>query len=151
MKMILAIFMVLWLMTSPLLSMAECEFENERDYSKFSMMVNEKTLSEIGKCIYEYLEKKSIGDLTDNLRNRIEIISFISSFINKYNCDDKLYLISVVSAVYPDKQTGELRFVNIVIVLRNNLGLFDSAVMNYDIKQVKSGVPLEKRSNIIRG
>lgn len=136
MKVLTILFLSVCLSLSPFATFA-------KDTKKYTTEHNTSVLSSISKEIYTFVA--SLEKLESNWTNRRHILVNIFDIIDKYNCDEKLYIINrgLNIKVTADKISNVL----VTIFIMNSLDLLDTVVLTFDIAAVKKGDPIKIRSH----
>jgi len=143
MKFLISLFLTVFLLTSPLFSLAE-----ERNFSKYTTTYNEATTEKLAGEIYEYIKNIKEEQRVQNFRNNRDITLDIFAIVDRYGCSKELYVINRGIDIRPKE--GKSRVIFFQLFLMNAIGLIDEVVVIFDIDATKKGIPVEKRTNIQR-
>ena len=144
MKLLISLFLMVFLITSPLLSTAS----EERDFSKYTGTYNEATVEKLGAEIYNYLKEIKESKREANFINQRDMTIDIFELIDGYGCSKKLFVLNRGIQIKP--REGKLTFIAVQIFLMNATGLLDTIVLTYDIDRVKKGEPIRKETDKIQ-
>jgi len=114
-----------------------------RDLSRFTPVYNDYLLTEIGQKIYNYIQGIS-QEMTHD--NRLKITMDINEIIDRYNCDDKLAILTRAVAFGYSKNVIKLVYVKVYVV--NKFRKIDKMLLVFDVIKTKQGIPLRKRSRL---
>ena len=136
MKALMVLFLVIYLLLLP--SVSFC-----RDAKKYTSEYNAYVIENLGKEIYTFIA--SVENLEDNWVNRKQIMTKIFDIIDKYNCDEKLYVINRgLNIGITDNKISHLL---VTIFIMNSLEFLDTIILHFDIASVKKGDPIKIQSD----
>ena len=144
MKLLISLFLMVLLITSPLLSVAS----EERDFSKYTGTHNEATTEKLTDEIYNYLKGINESKREANFTNQRNMTIDIFELIDGYGCSKELFVLN--RGIQIKLREGKLTFIAIQIFLMNATGLIDTMMLTYDIDRVKKGEPMRKETDKIQ-
>jgi len=136
MKFLSGLFLAITLLLSP--SAAFC-----RDVNKYTVEYNNIVIEELAKELYRFVA--TLDKLENKWPDRRYITTESFDIIDKYNCNEKLYVINrgLSLKITNDKITH----IYITIFVMNSLELVDKVFLKLDIKETKKGVPLKLKKS----
>lgn len=114
-----------------------------RDTKKYTTEYNAYILEIMSKELYTFIA--SLKGLEDNWTNKRNIITGIFDIVDKYNCEEKLYIVNRgLNIKVSDSKISHLL---LTLFVMNSLEFLDKILINYDIASVKRGDPIKIQSD----
>ena len=138
MRFLMVLFLAITLSLSP--SAAFC-----RDVKKYTVEYNARTLETLGEELYRFVA--GLDKLEDNHANRKNILKNVFDTIDRYHCEEKLYIAQ--RGIKIEAIENKITHIRITIKIWNSLDIVDTVVLIFDINAAKNGIPIKiKRSRI---
>lgn len=114
-----------------------------RDTGKYTIEHNIYVMKSMAKEIYTFVA--GVKNLEDNWINRKHILTKIFDIIDRYSCDEKLYVIN--RGLNIRTTDNKISHLLVTIFIMNSLEFLDTVILHFDIASVKKGDPIKIKSN----